>query len=172
MSVHQRSLVDYMKQWADLAKNVVVAPNTSRRSFSSHGFMPGTVSMKTRYNWFMGIDNAAYIECSYKVASLSHQKYRRHAVTIFAKTEDRYTPCIPPDHALYKHMDAWCREAFGRSYRKPGSRWKRGQRADTSFVNDTYFFKNKADAAAFKFHWHQAQLSEDATVLNGMKLEY
>ncbi|MNK46300.1 hypothetical protein D3C87_650830 [compost metagenome] len=166
---HQtRSVRDMMKMWVDIGKSVIASPRRSGSSF----YPVNTANFKPHFNWFPNIQDATHIECEYFVAKREHQTYRRNAITIFARNAERYKPNIPPNHAIFKHLDAWCTEAFGRSYRKPGSRWKRGQRADSSLVNNTYFFKDKADAAAFKFYWHQAQLSEQATVLNGTKLEY
>lgn len=160
------SVLDAMKQWQDLYKDVIVSPTS--RSLMSRYLSPDYLSVKWKLNFILGISEATHIECEYFETDPSHQKYRTHAIRIRPKQESQYTE-IPQHHAVLRHLDAWSLEHFGRGYRKPGARWLRGRRSGET-QRDTYFFRDKKDASMFKFHWHQASLTEKATKLNGIHL--
>lgn len=159
-----KSVMKHLDMWAKIAANVKYG--AARRFWA-----PPPMSMKVKYSFdkFFGFQQAASVDCSFTEQLEVHQRYRRFSVRIRALREDGISVYIGHDCKLLNALDQWCTESFGRGYKKPGSRWSRGlAHGHLQEGKTTYFFRNRADAAAFKFYWHNAELTENATKLNGI----
>lgn len=162
----QKRAIDMMRQWDSIAKSIIASPRNN--SFIDRAIWPN-ISFKTRYNWWFGFDACHSIDLRY--SEVQYRTHRPYAIEVVGVNSDNAGVQVPHNHPLIKHLDKWCFSHYGRPYRKPGARWKRGRNHNTN-AHGTYYFRNRADAAAFKFHFHQATLTGSGNILNGEALEY
>ena len=89
--------------------------------------------------------------CEYKEVDPSEQKFRRHYIgfRLLHGNSRMWEPSNYRHTDWWKEVAHWCHDSFGRNFRGELSRWHHNT-TDCGF-----YFKDKKDAAAFKFQFHQ-----------------
>lgn len=95
------------------------------------------------------------LELNYEHVSPNVARFRRHQVRVFMNTEVGTSIMVCLNKELTKKIDAWCTSAFGRGYKKPLARWYRRHKTHT------YEFRDKQDAAAFKFYFQSMAIEDN-----------
>ena len=113
-----------------------------------------------------GMPNETTIECRYEYVDETEQTHRRHFIGVSFKLP-KYTSGfhIPREHPVHQYMEYWLTANYDiKTHRNSELLWHKNR------IRIGFFFKDKKDAAAFKFNFHQAQLENDGLIVNGLDI--